>query len=892
MDRGLAVLDLLANPMWHADANGQCDWLNRAWLAFTGRAMAEEVGNGWVESLHPEDREPCLAHFRDCFRARQQFQWEYRLRHHDGSYRWFVSTGSPEFDPEGRFLGYFGCCHDIQDRKAAKARLLQERLFLDAILESVDSIIAACDREGRLLLHNRLGRELSGQGVTEAPPEQWAQVYGLLDPESGEFLAPEQVPLYRAWKGEQVVDQEIDMLDIGGRRRRLIGNGRTLRGQSGELLGAVASFKDVTAQREAEEQKRREHGMKHAIASILTVSVGTASLQAKTQEALESILKGGFLTENKAGYVALRLVVEEEQIAAAAATPAPLPRRALDEYSFPVVVDGQEIGTLQVAMAGCCNSRQREFFATISILFASMIQRTRYIDKITQLSQVVEQIHIAILITDAAGKIQYANPALCRSRGYALPELIGARLDQFDSGSSPDEVYRRLRATIASGQNWSGELQNRGRDGRGRWERVTIFPIRDGNDTIVNFVACCEDLTSAKQAERERMKLESRLAQAEKMEAIGHLSGGIAHDFNNILVAVLGFTELAQSQFGSIDSKLASYLDHSMRASLRAKELVKQLLAFSRSSPLEARSLAPGPVVEEVVKLLRSTIPSSLSITLAIPDDLPCVRINPVQLHQVMMNLCINARDATGGRGRIDIVLQEARGGPETETICASCHKAFSGDYVRVVVRDDGKGITAIDRGQIFDPFFTTKEVGQGTGMGLSVVHGIVHLHGGHVTLASSHGDGAEFAIYLPVAPRDDTQAAFSVTSPIASVRGQVLVIDDERPVTEFTREVLEDMGCRVTLQTDAQAAWEWFVRAPQAVDLVIVDQTMPHLTGSELCSRMLALRPELPIILWTGFSAEVDEDSASRLGIRRFLLKPVSSADLRTAVGELLGDA
>lgn len=885
-DRGFRVLDLLADPMWHAAADGRLDWVNRAWLAFTGSTLAEAIEKGWGGNVHPDDREACLAACRDGFEARRPFRLECRLRHHDGSYRWIASSGTPEFDGEGRLSGYFGCCHDIHDRKVIEGRLLLKQQFLAAILESVDYVIVACDAEGRLSFLSRKAREIEAMAGKDVPPERWAHEYRLLDPASRRLLSMEEVPLYRAWKGEPVVGQEFDRVDIQGQRRRMVCNGWALHGARGEPLGAVVLSWDVTAEREAERLQRRAQATKRAITDILTLTLDTAPLPARAQRALDAVLEGSSVAMGGDGRLSLHLAAEGG-IEAAAATAAGLSEQAPCRRDFPIFIEGRAIGVLQVATFLPLDAAQGEFFETSSTLLAAMVQRARWEEKITQLSRVVEQSNNGILITDAQGTILYANPALLRSRGYGAEEVVGAKPSLFKSGRTPEAVYRELWATIRAGEDWCGELQNRRKDGSLLWERVTISPIRDQENRLINFVASCEDLTLVKQAEQQRQALESRLSQAEKMEAIGHLAGGIAHDFNNILVAILGFTELAQKEFGAVDQRLGSYLDHSLRAGLRARDLVAQLLTFSRNTPLDAQPLAPGPVVHEVVKLLRSTIPSSLSISLAVADDLPSVRIDPVQLHQVIMNLCINARDATAGHGRLDIELRRARDVPET--YCASCHKGFGGEYLVIAVRDDGTGIPAAERGRIFEPFFTTKEVGKGTGMGLSVVHGIVHFHGGHVAVAISPGGGTEFAIYLPVADSAEECPPAVADSRPGRLCGHALVIDDEEAIALFVAKALEGAGCRVTVETDSLAAWDRFAGMPDAFDLVVVDQTMPNLTGKELCARMLALRPELPIMLWTGFSPEVDEISAAALGIRRFMLKPVSASALRAAAAELL---
>jgi PAS domain S-box-containing protein len=415
-------------------------------------------------------------------------------------------------------------------------------------------------------------------------------------------------------------------------------------------------------------------------------------------------------------------------------------------------------------------------------------------------------------------------------------------------------------------------------------------PLRDSSENIYGVLCYRRDITERFNTEREQKTLETQLRQAQKMELIGHLTGGIAHDFNNILAAVFGYAELIQmSPVIEQNPPLGLYLREILQAGIRAKELVAQLLTFSHRKEAASEAISVAPIVKEVTKLLRSTMPTSILIGSALTSDLPEVLISPVQLHQILMNLGINARDAIVGTGTVEITAELVF--LEDMKTCDSCHVHFSGKYVMISVRDTGSGIAPEHLARIFDPFFTTKDVGRGSGLGLSVLHGIVHSANGHIEVITAPGKGTEFCIYLPPHSRESGRLARDVKPDAekAAIRGHVMVVDDEASIVGFTTLLLESLGCRVTGLTSATEALQMFQDDPYGVDMVMTDQTMPDLSGAELARAMLACRPDIPIVLSTGYSNAIDEDTARQIGIRRFLLKPVPAKVLADVVGEYL---
>ena len=352
---------------------------------------------------------------------------------------------------------------------------------------------------------------------------------------------------------------------------------------------------------------------------------------------------------------------------------------------------------------------------------------------------------------------------------------------------------------------------------------------------------------------------------------------------------MLGYSSLALQRFGAGNPpKLADYLGEVIKAGERARDLVAQMLAFSRGETSEVARLEPAPLVEQMMKMLRPILPSSIDIRLDIAPDLPAVAANVVQLQQVLLNLCINARDATLAVGTITIAAHYAH---FECADCASCHKQFSGNFVALSVADDGQGITDAQRTRIFEPFYTTKAEQKGSGMGLATVHGIVHRLGGHIGLETRPAVGSTFTIALPVAdaaqpvPQSTATEGDAAALPRATWPARILVVDDEPSIAHVTAEMLEFAGFEATIETDSKRAAERFEAAPDYFDLIITDQTMPHLTGHQLSVIVLNRRPHLPVLLMTGHSAVVDERQALALGIRRYLRKPVPRAELLQAV-------
>ena len=498
----------------------------------------------------------------------------------------------------------------------------------------------------------------------------------------------------------------------------------------------------------------------------------------------------------------------------------------------------------------------------------------------------------ALVLRDTEFRIVDVNAAYCSMSGYAREEVLGA--DHVVANPlAIDGHIKALHQKALVGEPIQFEAEWVRKDGARSEVEVRGVPIQHRERPHVLYIG--RDIAARKRAEAERNALEAQLRQAQKMEAIGQLTGGIAHDFNNILTSIVGYVTLAaERDCTASDAKLAGYLEQATRSCRRARDLIQQMLTFSRGQRSERRPVDLNKLVAESARLLHSSMPATLDLQTTNGGSVPPVSLDPVQAEQVLLNLCINARDALQGHGRVQIGVRHTR----HAAVCASCKGLVDGEFVELTVSDNGSGIAPEVMERIFEPFFSTKEVGKGSGMGLAMVHGIVHDHGGHLIVETRPGEGATFRALFPLLegestdPEHETLTGFAPAAVRKALRGRVLLVDDEEMVRGFMRELLEGWGLEVAAARDGKEAREAFARAPEDYDLVITDQTMPRLTGMELARELLALRPALPVILYSGYADAITDAQVQAVGIRALVRKPVEPAALRALLGSLLPSA
>jgi PAS domain S-box-containing protein len=480
------------------------------------------------------------------------------------------------------------------------------------------------------------------------------------------------------------------------------------------------------------------------------------------------------------------------------------------------------------------------------------------------------------------GSFSYVNDTACKWLGYTRKELLDMSFFDIAPYIKPDKWAYHWEE-VKTKKSFIFETNFRSSEG-------SFFPV----EVVVNYTefegkayncAFVRDITDRKIAEEEKAGMEKQLRQAQKMEAIGTLAGGIAHDFNNILSVILGYTDIARGETPP-GSNLAENLDEILQAGLRAKDLVKQILAFSRQAEVDRIQIQPSLLLKEAVKLLRSSIPVTIEIHEDVDSETGIIFVDPTQIHQVVLNLFTNAFHAmeeTGGK--LGVTLKEVEF--STKDI-GTAPGVEPGDFIKLSVTDTGPGIPPEIRDNIFDPYFTTKEKGKGTGMGLAIVHGIVKSYGGFITVESNPGKGSTFSVFLPSVKKQISDEK-SELEEIPRGNERVLFIDDEEILVDMGKYMLETLGYDPTVKKDSYEAFEAFRDNPDYFDLVITDQTMPGMTGAELSKKMLEIRPDIPIILCTGYSAIISEAKAKAIGIREFALKPLTIKDVAILIRKVL---
>ena len=515
-------------------------------------------------------------------------------------------------------------------------------------------------------------------------------------------------------------------------------------------------------------------------------------------------------------------------------------------------------------------------------LIKDITKRKRVLESLRLAKFMFDKASFGIFLTKDGGYIAEVNDHACRYLGYSKEELCRMNILEIDQAHSPQE-NEQLWFRLQTEEFIHFESVHRNKDGNDVPVAITSN-LFEYNDTLYS-VSFVQDISDRKEAEKQRLKMEAQMREAQKMESLGTLAGGIAHDFNNILAAILGYAELAQLECPE-ESSSNHYVSQISQAGSRAKELVQQILAFSRQGRSEKSPLDISRVITEALKLIKATMPANIELHENISPNIAPVFADEIQIHQVVMNLCTNAHHAmknSGGKLDVDlsaVTIQE----PDAK----SYPGIIPGNYLKLSITDTGCGIATHAINRIFDPYFTTKPTGEGTGLGLSTVHGIVKDHGGIIKVYSELGAGTTFQVFLPAADAS-LKAAAGQAEQLPTGSESILFVDDEKALIDLGRDLLERLGYKVETRASSTDAIEAFRADPQKYDLVISDVTMPKITGEELARQIKEVRPDIPIILCSGFSERIHAQATKDIGINAVLMKPVTYADLAKTVRMVL---
>lgn len=514
----------------------------------------------------------------------------------------------------------------------------------------------------------------------------------------------------------------------------------------------------------------------------------------------------------------------------------------------------------------------------------SDITKRKQIEDSLRINQFIfEKASIGIYRIGSDARIFDVNRQVALDLGYTAEELCQMSIFDIDPYFKPEE-WKEFWQTLCRMGSTHDQRIHRRKDGSEIFVEINLNILEYGGTRFS--VVFTQDITDRKNVEKEAKRLESALVQAQRMEAIGTLAGGIAHDFNNILGAIVGYTQLTQMK-AKENPTIQKYTNQICIASERAKGLIQQILAFSRQAKIEKRAVDISVIIKEALTLIRASIPSTIEIRQYIKNNIGAVEANQTQIHQVILNLCTNAAhamDENGGRLTVNLEPIEI-----SEINLPRFYDLKPGHYLKLGVTDTGHGMDAYTISRIFEPYFTTKQVGEGTGMGLATVHGIVKDHGGDIKVDSEPGVGTTFSIFFPVIEESSEKTEMIAMDSFLKGKGRILFVDDEKPLVDIGKDMLESLGYQVETRTSPSDALEALRAQPDKYDLVLTDMTMPQMNGDKLAEEIKKISTAVPIVICTGFSKRMSHEKAMEMGISGILMKPITLVDLASMVNKVL---
>ena len=820
--------------------------------------------------------------------------------------KWLHLSGAGIRDSRGKLVAAIETLEDITERKRTEAAIISANQQLNDIIELLPDATFVVDRDNRIIAWNRAIEEMSGVSKTEMigkGEHEWTlPLYGdrrehLLDLLDGNDEAVRSRYQYIERRGNVLRAEAFLPSAFEGRGAYVFATAAPLFDAHGNRVGAIESIRDITGRKRAEEALKESQQQLADIIDFLPDATfvvdrdGRVIAWNRAIEDMTGVSARDMLGKGNYEYalpfygvrrpILIDLVLEAETGFESKYNSIRRRDTVLEGEAYTPAIKGGN-ACLYGKASILCDSKGRVVGAIESIRDITERKRVEeaYVLAEEKYRSIFENAIEGIFQTDLDGRILSANPAFARIVGYDSPEEITNAVTDVavQLYADPERRAELVRQIHVFGTVQEFEARWCRKDGSIAYISLNVRAVYGEAGEIVFLEGTVQDIT-------DRKALESRLLQAQKMEAIGTLAGGIAHDFNNILAAIMGYAEMTRNKLGGRHD-LQLYLDQVLKSCDRAKNLVAQILTFSRKADQEIRPIDMGPLVKESLKMLRATLPSTIKINVNLRQDLCVVLAEPTHIHQVILNLCTNAAQAMREKGGVlEVGLQKIEVTPQTAILQKDLGP---GPYVTLTVGDTGSGISPGILDRIFDPFFTTKQRGEGTGLGLSVVYGIVKRCGGIITVQSEIGGGSVFTVYLPAVSHELESEADSF-EPDASGYERILFVDDEDTLVKMAQESLNELGYQVVTTTSSEKALELFRYRPYSFDLVITDMTMPGMTGASLAVELMKIRPDLPVILCTGFSELITEEQARSMGIREFILKPVSFREIARHIRRIL---
>jgi len=852
--------------IFECDAAGRVIYYNPALGTLTGRPVEDSHGHNWENCIHPDDRAAVSAGWARAAASGNTWDQEQRLLRPDGSVRWVHTFASPHKDAEGGITGFIGTVEDITERKRAELALIASEIRYRRLFESAQDGILILDAETGVIedVNPYLIKLLDLTKEQFLKKKIW---------ELGSFknLIASQEKFTELQRNKYVRYDNLPLETSDGRRIEVefVSNVYLVSGAN----VIQCNVRNIT------ERKRVESALKLSDLSVQNASAPTYWIGRDGRILRVNRAASELLGYTEAEFLSMKIIDLDpgfpperwpghwEELRERKRMSFQTRHRRKDGRIVPVEVDlnwfefeGQEYN---FAFARDISKRKRA---------EEELRRSE-----DRFRAIFEQAAMGVALADAnTGRFFQVNQRYCEIVGRSQEELEQLT---FQSITHPQDIDDDLETMqqfrVGSLHAYSREKRYLRKDGSEVWVLMAVSPMWAPGESPSYMIAIVQDIT-------ERRRLEEQLRQAQKMDAIGTLAGGIAHDFNNILAAINGYTELARLTLKE-DPEVRAYLASVMVAASRATDLVRQILTFSHQQPLERKPVELRPIIIETLKLLRATIPSTIEFTTALAEDAPTVLADVTQIHQILMNLGTNAWHAMKDRpGWFNVKLEKCS---INAAQAAAEPRLHPGDYARVIVTDTGCGMDQATLRRIFEPFFTTKPLGDGTGLGLAVMHGIMDSHDGVVTVESQPGEGTSFSLYFP-ACAGEAALAPAQDGPVPHGAGErVLVVDDEEMIAQLMQEALTKLGYEVEFTTQPANALAMVRTDPNRFALVLTDQTMPGITGFVLASKIRQIRPDLPVIMMTGYTAALISKGVEASGICELLQKPISIRALAIAV-------
>jgi PAS domain S-box-containing protein len=887
--------------LWDLDVKSGHATVSERWNSMLGvvHVAQDPDSAAWSSRVHPDDWPAVLAAQQAHLDGRtERFEAVYRMRHAQGHWVWVLDRGQVlERDAAGAPLRMVGTHMDLSERMQAQQALERSERSLAITLHSIGDAVIATDPQGVVERLNAVAERLTGWSEADAIGQPLPRVFRIVNARTREaVLDPVQLVLAR---GEVVgLANDTLLLARDGREYMISDSAAPIRGADGVIAGVVLTFSDATERYRSEQALRaNEHRLRTLLDNLQSGVVvhGPDTRIEQANAAACRIL--GLSIEQLRGMAAVdpywALISED----GAPLSPESFPVNLVLARREPLrnLLIGIRRTDRERPLWGLCNAfplyddagTLLQVVVTIADISERKEAEQRLLAAQAELTATLQAVPDLLFDVDAEGRFHgFHSP---RHDLLMVPpeRFLGRRVDEV---MPPDAVVVVMRALQQAGESGrSSGLQYELQLPQGsHWFELSVSRKPGGDCGLPRFIVLARDISERKRADTERQKLEQQLREAQKMESIGTLAGGIAHDFNNILAAILGNVALAREDAAGAAPVLTS-LDQINRAALRARHLVQQILAFSRREQHGLTVQPLRPVVEESLGLLRATLPAGVQLDAVLPEVALSVRADATQLQQVLINLCTNAWHALPEQGgRIEVGCERVM---LDEALRRRQPELASGAYVHLWVSDNGAGMDAATRERIFDPFFTTKPVGRGTGLGLSVVHGIVRAHEGSIAVDTAPGRGSTFHLYIP-SPESDAGDGDVRTVPGAGACGngqRVLYIDDDEVMVVMVERLLSRAGFTVVADSDAAAAVQRLQADPDAFDAVVTDFNMPGMSGLEVARIVAGLRPALPVVLSTGYLSEELRAQALALGVRGLLKKENTLEELAGLLRDLI---